>query len=86
MTLLPEPTEVIKRGRSTHRKVTSGQAQTVTPSSEGQSTWDVDTTAGAVGGETLLNIPPCSMAEEPGEQSQSLFRPPMSDPELNVEC
>ena len=26
------------------------------------------------------------MAEEPGEQSQSLFRPPMSDPELNLEC
>ena len=40
-----------------------------------------ETTAGAVGGETLLNIPPCSMAEGPGEQSQSLFRPPMSDPE-----
>ena len=35
---------------------------------------------------TLLNIPPCSMAEEPGEQSQSLFPPPMSDPELNLEC
>ena len=40
---------------------------------------------GAVGGDTLLNIPPCSMAEEPGEQSQSLFRPPMSDPELDLE-
>ena len=26
------------------------------------------------------------MAEELGEQSQSLFRPPMSDPELNLEC
>ena len=25
------------------------------------------------------------MAEEPGEQSQSLFRPPMSDPELDLE-
>ena len=36
-------------------------------------------TAGATGGDTLLNIPPCSMAEGPGEQSQSLFRPPMSD-------
>ena len=34
----------------------------------------------------MLNIPPCSMAEELGEQSQSLFRPPMSDPELNLEC
>ena len=26
------------------------------------------------------------MAEEPGEQSQSLFRPLMSDPELDLEC
>ena len=38
-----------------------------------------------MGGETLLNIPPCSMAEGPGEQSQSLFRPPMSDPEVDLE-
>ena len=44
-----------------------------------------ETTAGAVGGATLLNIPPCSMAEGPGEQSQSLFRPPMSDPEVDLE-
>ena len=44
-----------------------------------------ETTAGAVGGDTLLNIPPCSMAEGPGEQSQSLFRPPMSDPEVDLE-
>ena len=42
-------------------------------------------TTGAVGRDTLLNIPPCSMAEEPEEQSQSLFRPPMSDPELDLE-
>ena len=42
-------------------------------------------TTGAVGGDSLLNIPPCSMAEEPGEQSQSLFRPPMSDLELDLE-
>ena len=26
------------------------------------------------------------MAEEPGEQSHNLFRPPMSDPELDLEC
>ena len=86
VTLLSEPTEVIIWERSTHRKETGGQTQTVTPSSEDQSTRDVDTTAGAVGGETLLNIPPCSMAEELGEQSQSLFRSAMSDPELNLEC
>ena len=39
-----------------------------------------------MGGDTLLNIPPCSMAKEPGEQGQSLFRPPMSDPEIDLEC
>ena len=47
---------------------------------------DTELVTGAEGGDTLLNIPPCSMAEEPGEQSQSLFRPPMSDPELDLEC
>ena len=73
MKLLSEPTEAIIWGRSTHRKEAGGQTQTVTPSSEDQSTRDVDTTAGAIGGEKLLNIPPCSMAEELGEQSQSLF-------------
>ena len=26
------------------------------------------------------------MAEGPGEQSQSLFRPPMSDPKVDLEC
>ena len=46
---------------------------------------DPEVTAGAVGGDTLLNIPPCSTAEGPGEQSQSLFRPPMSDPEVDLE-
>ena len=45
---------------------------------------DPDTTSGAVGGVTLLNIPPCSMAEEPGKHSQSLFRPPMSDPKIGL--
>ena len=54
----------------------AGQSSVVNP----------ETTAGALGGVTLLNIPPCSMAEGPGEQSQSLFRPPMSDPEVDLEC
>ena len=49
VTLLSEPTEAILGGRSTHRKETSEQTQTVMPSSEDQSTRDVDTTAGAVG-------------------------------------
>ena len=46
---------------------------------------DTDLVTGAEGGDTLLNIPLCSMAEELGEQSQSLFQPPMSDPELDLE-
>ena len=33
----------------------------------------------------MLNILPCSMAEESGEQSQSLFQPPMSDLEMDLE-
>ena len=58
------------------------QTQAGQPSAE-----NPETTAGATGGGvTLLNKPPCSMAEGPGEQSQSLFRPPMSDPEVDLEC
>ena len=84
VTLLPEATETIINGRTGHRREIGEQARTVTTSSEDQLTQTEDTIMGAVGGWTLLNIPPCSMAEEPGEQSQSLFRPPMSDPELNL--
>ena len=85
VTPLPEPTVVMTQGRFTRSEETGEQTWVVTSSIREQSIRDTDTTAGAVGGETLLNIPPCSMAEEPGEQSQSLFRPPMSDPELNLE-
>ena len=73
MTLLPEPNETIMRGRSVHCRETGEQTQTITTSSEDQPTRDGDTTTGAVGGQTLLNIPPCSMEEELGEQSQNLF-------------
>ena len=63
------------------------QRRTSEPPQVGQSNVrDPETIAGAVGGDTLLNIPPCSMAEGPGEQSQSLFRPPMSNPEVDLEC
>ena len=80
VTLQPEPLGVMTQGKLVLRRRTSEQPQA------GQSNVrNPETTAGAVGGDTLLNIPPCSMAEEPGEQSQSLFRPPMSDPELNLE-
>ena len=77
VTLQPEPLGVMTQGRLVLRRRTSEQPH--------QPVGDPEATSGAVGGVTLLNIPPCSMAEEPGEQSQSLFRPPMSDPELDLE-
>ena len=80
VTLEPEPFGVMTQGRLVLQRRTSEQPQA------GQSNVkDPETTIGAVGADTLLNIPPCSMAEEPGEQGQSLFRPPMSDPELDLE-
>ena len=81
MTLQPEPLGIMTQGKLVLRKRTAEQSQA------GQSNVEnPETIAGAVGGVTLLNIPPCSMAEGPGEQSQSLFRPPMSDPEVDLEC
>ena len=79
ITLQPEPLGVMTQGKLVLRKRASEQPQA------GQNVENPETTAGAVGGVTLLNIPPCSMAEGPGEQSQSLFRPPMSDPEVDLE-
>ena len=80
ITLQPEPLGIMTQGKLVLRKRTPEQSQV------GQSNVEnPETTAGAVGGDTLLNIPPCSMAEGPGEQSQSLFRPPMSDPEVDLE-
>ena len=81
VTLQPEPLGVMTQGKLVLRKGTSEQSQ-----ARQSNVRNPETTAGAVGGDTLLNIPPCSMVEEPGEQSQSLFRPPMSDPELDLEC
>ena len=83
VTLQPEPLGVMTQGRLVLRRRTSGQPQAGQSNVRDQP--DPETTIGAVGGVTLLNIPPCSMAEKPGEQSQSLFRPPMSDPELDLE-
>ena len=79
ITLQPEPLGVMTQGKLVLRKRASEQPQA------GQNVENPEATAGAVGGVTLLNIPPCSMAEGPGEQSQSLFRPPMSDPEVDLE-
>ena len=81
ITLQPEPLGIMTQGKLVLRRRTPEQSQAGPINVE-----NPETTAGAVGGETLLNIPPCSMAEGPGEQSQSLFRPPMSDPEVDLEC
>ena len=80
ITLQPAPLGIMTQGKLVLRRGTPKQSQA------GQSgVENPETTAGAMGGVTLLNIPPCSMAEGPGEQSQSLFRPPMSDPEVDLE-
>ena len=80
ITLQPAPLGIMTQGKLVLRRGTPEQTQAGQSSVE-----NPETTAGAVGGVTLLNIPPCSMAEGPGEQSQSLFRPPMSDPEVDLE-
>ena len=86
VTLHPEPLGVMTQGRLVLRRRTSKQPQVGQLDVRDQPVGDPNTTGGAIGGVTLLNIPPCSMAKEPGEHSQSLFRPPMSDPELDLEC
>ena len=80
VTLQPAPLGIMTQGKLVLRRGMPEQTQAGQPSVE-----DLETTAGATGGVTLLNIPPCSMAEGPGEQSQNLFRPPMSDPEVDLE-
>ena len=80
MTLQSEPVGVMTQGKLVLQRRASEQPQAGQPN-----VGDPEATAGAAGGDTHLNIPTCSMAEEPGEQSQSLFRPPMSDPELDLE-
>ena len=81
ITLQPAPLGIMTQGKLVLRRGVPEQTQAGQSSVE-----NPETTAGAIGGVTLLNIPPCSMAEGPGEQSQSLFRPPMSDPEVDLEC
>ena len=81
VTLQPAPLGIMTQGKLVLRRGMPEQTQAGQPNVE-----NPETTAGATGGVTLLNIPPCSMAEGPGEQSQSLFRPPMSDPEVDLEC
>ena len=79
ITLQPAPLGIMTQGKLVPRRGTPEQSQAGISSVE-----NPETTAGAIGGVTLLNIQPCSMAEGPGEQSQSLFRPPMSDPEVDL--
>ena len=80
ITLQPGPLGIMTQGKLVLQKRTPKQPQA------GQSNVEnPETTAGAVGGDTLLNLSLCSMAEGPGEQSQSLFRPPMSDLEVDLE-
>ena len=81
ITLQPAPLGIMTQGKLVLRR---GMPE---PTLAGQSSVESpEPTAGAVGGVTLLNIPPCSMAEGPGEQSHSLFRPPMRDPEVDLQC
>ena len=68
ITLQPVPLGIMTQGKLVLRRRTSEQSQAGQPRVE-----NPETTAGAVGGETLLNIPPCSMAEGPGEQSQRVY-------------
>ena len=86
VTLQPKPLGVMTQGRLILCRGSPEQSQVAQSSNRDQPVRDTEPTMGAVGGESLLNIPPCSMAEELGEQSQNLFWPPMSDPELDLEC
>ena len=81
ITLQPAPLVIMTQGKLVLQRGMPEQSQAGQSSVE-----NPETTAGAIGGVTLLNIPPCSMAEGPGEQSQSQFRPPMSDLEVDLEC
>ena len=68
ITLQPEPLGTMTQGKLVLRRRMPERSQA------GQSTVEnPETTAGAEGGDTLLNIPSCSMAEGPGEQSQSFL-------------
>ena len=73
VTLQPEPLGIMTQGRLVLQRRTSEQPQAGQSNVRDQPVGDPETNIGAVGGVTLLNIPSCSMAEEPGEQSQSLF-------------
>ena len=81
----PESLGVMAQGRLVLHRRTSDQIQTGHSNTKDQPSGDTVVGGGAAGGDILLNIPPCSMADELGDQSKSLFRPAMSDPELDLE-
>ena len=63
VTFQPAPSGIMTQGRLVLRRGAPEQAQAGQPSVE-----NPEMTAGATGGDTLLNIPPCSMAEGPGNK------------------
>ena len=66
VTLQPASLGIMTQGKLVLRRRTPERSQTGQSNVE-----DPEITAGAVGGDTLLNIPPCSMAEGPGEQEEA---------------
>ena len=75
VTLQPEPLGVSTQGRLSFHRGTPERSLMTQPSIRDQPIRNSELVRGAVGGDMLLNIPPCSMAEEPGEQSQSFGDP-----------
>ena len=65
VTLQSEPLGEMTQGRLVLQRRMSEQPQAGRSNVRDQPDRDPETTIGAVGGVTLLNIPPCSMAEEP---------------------
>ena len=86
VTTQPKSLGVMTQGRLILHGRISDQPQMAQSDTGDQPIRDTKTGVGTVGGDTLLNILPYSMADELGEQSQSLFCPSMSDPELDLEC
>ena len=72
MTLQPEPLGIMTQGRLVLHRRTPEQSQEAQSNVRDQPGREIEPTMGVAEGDSLLNIPPCSMAEEAGEQSQSL--------------
>ena len=68
VTIQPEPLGVMTQGRLVLRRRTSEQPQAGQSNVRDQPVGDPDTTSGAVGGVTLLNIPPCLWLKSQGNK------------------